>query len=146
MGAVCLEEGEVNPKIFSRRIAPLFFVAAALSVQPVGLFAQAGRGPATAQASAPIDLTGYWVSVVTEDWRYRMVTPAKGDYASVPLNDEGRKVADTWDPARDQASGNACKSYGAANIMRVPGRVHATWRDENTLQIEADAGTQMRLL
>jgi hypothetical protein len=86
------------------------------------------------------------VSVVTEDWRYRMVTPAKGDYASVPLNDEGRKVADAWDPARDQASGNACKSYGAANIMRVPGRVHATWRDENTLQIEADAGTQTRLL
>src|SRR6185436_2733290 len=90
--------------------------------------------------------TGYWVSVVTEDWRYRMVTPAKGDYASVPLNEEGRKVADTWDPAKDEASGNACKSYGAANIMRVPGRVHATWRDDKTLQIDADAGTQTRLL
>src|SRR6267143_1494882 len=146
MGAVCLEEVEVNPKIFSRRIAPLFFVAAALSVQPVGLFAQAGRGPATAQAGAPIDLTGYWVSVVTEDWRYRMVTPPKGDFASVPLNDEGRKVVEAWDPAKDVASGNECKAYGAAGIMRVPGRVHLTWQDDTTLKIETDAGQQTRLL
>ena len=36
-----------------------------------------------ARASAPIDLTGYWVAVVNEDWRYRMVTPAKGDYGGV---------------------------------------------------------------
>ena len=67
---------------------------------------------------------------MTEDWRYRMVTPAKGDYASVPLNAEGRRVADTWDPAKDEASGNACKSYGAPAIMRVPGRIHITWQDD----------------
>src|SRR6267143_772524 len=146
MGAVCLEEVEVNPKIFSRRIAPLFFVAAALSVQPVGLFAQAGRGPATAQAGAPIDLTGYWVSIVTEDWRYRMVTPKKGDFLSVPLNAEGRKVVQAWDPAKDVASGNECKAYGAAGIMRVPGRVHVTWQNDTTLKIETDAGQQTRLL
>jgi len=145
MGAVCLEEVEVNPKIFSRRIAPLFFVVAALSVQPVGLFAQAGRGPATAQAGAPIDLTGYWVSIVTEDWRYRMVTPAKGDYASVPINADGRKVADAWDPAKDEAAGDQCKSYGAPAVMRVPGRVHITWQDDNTMKVETDAGTQTRL-
>jgi hypothetical protein len=126
-------------------------VAAVCLAASVGIHAQRGRGgqppaPTAPRAAAPIDLTGYWVSVVTEDWRYRMVTPAKGDYASAPLNDEGRKAADAWDPARDEASGNACKSYGAANIMRVPGRVHVTWRDENTLQIEMDAGTQTRLL
>jgi len=50
--------------------------------------AQRGRGQAAAnvpaKASAPIDLTGYWVSLVTEDWRWRMVTPAKGDYPSIP--------------------------------------------------------------
>ena len=64
-----------------------------------------GRGgpPPTARAAAPVDLTGYWVSVVTEDWRFRMVTPPKGDYASVPLNAEGRRVADTWDPSKDGA-------------------------------------------
>jgi hypothetical protein len=93
-----------------------------------------------------MDLTGYWVSIVTEDWRYRMLTPAKGDYASVPLNAEGRKVADTWDPAKDEASGNQCKSYGAAALMRVPGRLHVSWADDNTLKIETDAGTQTRLL
>ena len=111
------------------------------------LFGQ-GRGGQTqsARGAAPVDLTGYWVSVVTEDWRYRMVTPAKGDYPSIPLNPEGRKVADAWDPAKDEAAGEQCKSYGAANIMRQPGRVHITWEDDASLRIDTDAGTQTRLL
>src|SRR5262249_46270663 len=82
-----------------------------------------GRGPAgpppTPKAAAPVDLTGYWVSIVTEDWRWRMVTPPKGDYASVPLSAEGRKVADAWDPAKDE--GEQCKAYGAPGLMRLPG-------------------------
>jgi len=122
---------------------------AALSIAPAGLYAQVaaqgGRGPATPQAAAPIDLTGYWVSVVTEDWRYRMVTPAKGDYGSVPMNAEARKAADAWDPAKDDSAGNQCKSYGAAAVMRVPGRVHITWQDDNTMKVELDAGTQTRV-
>src|ERR1700730_4377606 len=61
-----------------------------------------GQTPQTPQEEAPIDLTGWWVSVVIEDWRWRMVTPKKGDYASVPISDEGRKVADAWEPARDE--------------------------------------------
>ena len=130
----------MNPKMFSRRVAPLFFIAAALSVPVRREIAQPAGGPATAQASAPIDLTGYWVSIVTEDWRYRMVTPAKGDYASVPINADGRKVADTWDPAKDEAAGDQCKSYGAPAVMRVPGRVHITWQSANTA-VETDAGT-----
>jgi hypothetical protein len=101
--------------------------------------------PPTAKAAAPIDLTGYWVSVVTEDWRYRMVTPAKGDYASVPLSAEGRKAADAWDPAKDEAAGEQCKSYGAAAIMRVPGRIHVTWENDTTMRIDTDAGTQTRM-
>src|SRR3984957_13921618 len=97
-----------------------------------------GRGgpPATPKAAAPIDLTGYWVSIVTEDWRYRMMTPAKGDFPSIPLNPEGRKAAEAWDPAKDEAAGNQCKSYGAGGIMRVPGRLHITWQDDNTLKVE----------
>ena len=103
-------------------------------------------GPAPApKAGAPIDLTGYWVAVVTEDWRWRMVTPLKGDAASVPTNAAARPVIDAWDPARDEAAGLQCKSYGAAAIMRVPGRLHITWPDENTLKIETDAGQQTRL-
>ena len=85
------------------------------------------------------------MSVVTEDWRYRMVTPPKGDYQGVPMNAEARKVADAWDPAADEAAGKQCKSYGAAAIMRVPGRIRITWQDDDTLRLETDAGTQTRL-
>src|SRR5215471_18638671 len=99
----------------------------------------------TPKTMATVDLTGYWVSVVTEDWLYRMVTPAKGDYTSVPLNPQGKKVADAWDPARDEAVGDQCKAYGAAAIMRVPGRLHITWHDERTLKVETDSGMQVRL-
>src|SRR6267143_6732622 len=113
-------------------------VAAVLFLSRSSLYAQAGRGgvPPTPKAISPSDFTGYWVSVVTEDWLYRMVTPAKGDYTSVPLNAEGRKVADAWDPAKDEAEGNQCKAYGAPGIMRVPGRLHITWQDDDTLKIE----------
>jgi hypothetical protein len=123
-------------------------LAALLIVQPASLRAQFGppppQAPRSARQSAPADLTGYWVSIVTEDWRWRMVTPAKGDYASIPLNQTGRKTADAWDPDQDIAARNQCKSYGAAAIMRVPGRVHITWADDNTLKMETDAGTQTR--
>jgi hypothetical protein len=90
-------------------------------------------------------MTGYWVSVVTEDWKFRMVTPPKGNYAGVPLNAAGRKVADSWDPSKDEASGNACRAYGAAGLMRVPGRLHITWDNDTSLRIDTDAGTQTRL-
>jgi hypothetical protein len=116
---------------------------------PIVTGAQRGGEPPpvpVARTMAPIDLTGYWVSVVTEDWRYRMLTPPKGDYSSVPLNAAARRMADAWDPAKDETSGDACKSYGVGNIMRVPGRVHITWQDDDTLKVETDAGTQTRLL
>ena len=74
-----------------------------------------------------------------------MVTPKKGVYDSLTLNAEGRRVADTWDPARDEAAGEQCRSYGAPNIMRVPGRIHITWQDDETLKLEADAGQQTRV-
>ena len=97
------------------------------------------------RSSAPIEITGYWVAFVTEDWRFRMITPRKGDYQAVPMTQEARKVADAWDPAADEASGNQCKAYGAPAIMRVPARFHITWQDDNTLKIESDAGMQTRL-
>jgi hypothetical protein len=82
---------------------------------------------------------------VTEDWRYRMMTPAKGDYPNVPLNPAGRRVADAWDPAKDEAAGEQCKGYGAGNVMRNPERIHITWENDTTLKVEADNGTQTRL-
>ena len=115
----------------------VFFAGIVLIMSSLSAYAQ--------KAAATIDLTGYWVAVVSEDWRFRMVTPRKGDYQQVPLTDAARKVADVWDPAADEASGNQCKSYGAAAIMRVPARFHFTWQDDDTLKVESDAGMQTRL-
>jgi len=113
-------------------------------MMPSVLFAMILLQAQSPKAAAPIDLTGYWVSVVTQDWRWRMVTPAKGDYQSIPITVEAKKVGDAWDPAKDEAAGEQCKSYGAPALMAIPTRLHITWQDENTLKVETDAGTQTR--
>ncbi|MBI4263119.1 MAG: hypothetical protein HY657_01980 [Acidobacteria bacterium] len=107
-----------------------------------------GRGgpPPVPRAAAPVDFTGTWVSIVSEDWRWRMITPPKGDYANIPINAAAQKVADGWDPARDLAAGEQCRAYAAPAIMREPGRVRISWQDDYTLKIETDAGMQTRLV
>ena len=95
-----------------------------------------------AEQAAPIDLSGYWVSIVTEDWRWRMLTPPKGDYTSVPLNPAGIKVANMWNPSED----GSCKAYGMAGLMRMPTDLHITWTTPEILQIETDWGEQTRRL
>jgi hypothetical protein len=102
--------------------------------------------PLTSRQAAVIDVTGYWVSIVDEDWRWRMLTAPIGDVASIPVNAEGRRVAKQWDPAADQAAGAACKGYGAAGLMRLPLRLHIHWTDGQSLAIDTDAGQQQRLL
>jgi len=105
---------------------------------------QGGAPATTARDAAPLDLTGYWVSYVTENWRYRMVTPPKGEYRRIPVQPAALPIIDAWDPAADERAGTQCKSYGAGNIMSVPGRLHITWEDADTLRIDTDAGTQTR--
>jgi hypothetical protein len=102
--------------------------------------------PQSAREAAPVDLTGNWVSVVSEDWRWRMLTPLRGDFQSIPLNGEGRRVGLEWDPAADEAAGLECKAYGAPALMRIPGRVRIGWQDDQTLKVETDAGEQTRIL
>ena len=124
---------------------PLIIAAALGGV----VFAQGRGGQApqqTGRAGAIKDLTGYWVSVVAEHWHLRMMVPPKGDVTMLPVNAEARRITNMWDPAKDEAAGEACRSYGAPTIMRVPGRLHITWVDDNTLKIDTDAGTQTRLL
>jgi hypothetical protein len=124
-------------------VVSVFASAAALD-------AQRGRGagapPRTPRQAAPIDLTGYWVSPVIEDWKFRMVTPNKGVFGGVPLNNEGRKVGMSWDPAADEKAGEQCRAYGAGGIMRLPSRLHVTWQDDTNLKVEIDTGTQTRTL
>jgi hypothetical protein len=114
-----------------------------------GANAQAGAKSTpmqTAKEFAPIDLTGYWVSVVTQDWRFRMLAPPKGDFGDVPLNPEGRRVTNLWDPAKDEAAGEPCKSYGAPALLTLPERLHIQWENNNALRIDTDTGKQTRLL
>jgi hypothetical protein len=120
----------------------LVLVGRTLSAQQPAPAAQASRAPLTPRAAAPIDLAGYWVSVVTEEWLWRMTTPRKGDYTSIPLSEEGRKVADLWDPATD----GSCKAYGAAGLMRMPTRLTISWQSDDVLEVDTDAGQQTRLL
>lgn len=102
--------------------------------------------PTTPRSKAYIDITGYWVSVVTEDWVYRMLTASKGDAGSLPVNAEARKAAESWDPQADQAAGEACRVNGAVGNIRRPGRLHISWADDKTLKLDFSAGDQSRLI
>jgi len=117
----------------------------ALPFSGPGALAQQPEPPSPREI-APIDLTGQWVSIVTEDWRFRMMTPPKGEYSGITLTPAGRAIADAWDAARDEAEGNACKAYGVAAIMRMPGRIRVEWVDDSTLEIQTDSGSQTRRL
>ena len=126
-------------------IACSFAVVSAALLHAQGRGGQAPAGPPVApRAAAPYDITGYWVSLVTDDWRYRMLTPPKGNVDYLPVTAEGRRVTGTWDPAKDAAAGEQCKAYGAGGIMRLPARLHITWDDDTTLKMDVDAGTQTR--
>ena len=127
------------------RVVATGFLAGALFGTSV-LLAQQGPGPGpgqnTPRARATNDLTGNWVSVVTEEWRWRMVTPDKGDFTSIPVSDEGRRVAGLWEPSME----GSCKAYGAAGLMRMPTRLRISWDGDDVLKVETDAGQQTRLL
>ena len=132
--------------IFLIAVGPSWFTGAA-AAQQQGRGRGAGAQTTQQQAPrgiAPVDLTGTWVAVITEDWRWRMVTAPRGDYPGVPLNPAGEKAAQAWDPAKDIAAGEQCRAYGAAGVMRLPTRLRITWQDDTTLKLETDAGQQVR--
>src|SRR5262245_65547745 len=112
-----IEEVEVITKRNSAvltSIVVLCWAAVAVAQGPP----QQPQRPKTAREGTQADLVGYWVPLITEDWLYRVITPAKGDTTSVPLNPEGKKVANAWDLAKDEASGEQCKPFGAPGLMR----------------------------
>jgi hypothetical protein len=129
--------------VFSLGLAASAAFVAAAGAQPRR--AAPAAAPATPRAAAPFDITGHWVSLITDDWVYRMITPAKGDVSYVPLNAEGRRLAEAWDPARDEAAGEQCKGYSAPAIMRLPSRVEISWQDDSTLKLDIDTGMQTRV-
>jgi hypothetical protein len=133
-------------------VVGLFIAVLALALQVTPRVAAAQFGgpppppPGPARDVAPIDLTGQWVSIVTEDWRFRMVVPPKNDYPGLPLTAAARAAADAWDPQAELAAGNACKAYGVGGIMRMPTRLRIAWTNASTLEINTDAGRQTRVL
>jgi hypothetical protein len=131
----------------------LLWAVAAVCTAAVPVVAQQAQGappaPApqqTARQASPIDFTGTWASVVTEDWQWRFVTPIVGDYTGVPLNAVGDKLARTWNPDTDIKAGEQCRGFGAAAITRLPTRLQISWQDDNTLKLDFDLGTQSRLV
>lgn len=126
--------------------AGLYAMSLMLAAGTVHAQGRPPAAPANAKAAAPFDLTGHWVSLVTRDWRFRMVVPGRGEYSGVPLNLAGKQFADAWSPTADEAAGKQCGAYGAGSVMLIPGRLHVTWQDEETLKVETDAGMQTRLL
>jgi hypothetical protein len=127
--------------------------AAAVVAGSPALRAQQAQGapppavvPPSGRAGAPIDLTGTWASVVTEDWQWRFVTPIVGDYTGVPLNADGDRLARQWNPDADAKAGLQCKGFGAAAINRLPTRMQVSWVDDNTMKLDFDLGTQSRLV
>jgi hypothetical protein len=172
--------GVIGVAIVARRLKPALYMASAVAMCAltsaiIDAQGRGGRGgaaaaPPTARAQAPIDLTGYWTAVVTEDWHVRMLTAPKGDFgvgapgvienpgvgllgvgpnpaarSNIPYNVAGAQAAMKWDPARDEAEGDPCKAYGAPGIMRQPTHLRIAWQDDNTLKVDADYGTQTRL-
>ena len=101
--------------------------------------------PATARKTAPTDMTGYWVSQIVDEWRFR-VAPQKGDILYLPINAQARKIAEAWDPDKDLASGQQCRAYGAVGVMQRPGRMRITWESDTTLRMDFDSGMQTRLI
>ena len=100
----------------------------------------------TARQASPIDFTGTWASVVTEDWQWRFVTPIVGDYTGIPLNSVGDKTARAWNHDADLKAGEQCKAFGAAAINRLPTRLQVSWVDDSTMKLDWDLGTQSRLV
>lgn len=137
----------------SWRLRPSSLIAAALALAiPALVLAQppqGGRGGApAAQAAAPVDLTGYWVSIVTEDWIERM-SPESPPSGAVGAGRGGGRGGGGRGGGRGGTpitSSDPCVAYAAGGSMRVPTRLNITWVDGNTLKIDMDAGSQTRTL
>lgn len=120
-------------------------IASSVAFNALVVAQQPPQPKGTPRSVAPTDFTGYWAAVITEDWRFRMVTPPRGDVSSIPVNDAGQKAANAWDPQKDIAAGEQCKAFGAGGVMRMPIRLRVSWQDETTLKFETDNGEQVRL-
>lgn len=130
-----------RPKVAASGVTALVaaWFAVTAGAQPPG----SGATPSPRDA-ALFDMTGQWVAVVNEDWRWRMITPPVGDVASLPVNNRARSEAQAWDLERDRADGQLCRAFGAPGLIRQPTRIRVRWEGDETLVLDFDAGRQTR--
>ena len=127
-----------------RALASTLLAAGLAVVSSADAQRRGGGPPASGRDGALFDITGQWVAVVNEDWRWRMITPPVGDVSSIPVNARGRAEAAAWDLERDRAAGDLCKAFGAPGLIRQPTRIRIGWEDADTMTLEFDAGRQTR--
>ncbi len=130
------------------KLVALFGMAVLADTLRMADAAESPPPPPSAQAQTPegFSITGNWVSVVSQNWRFRMVVPGKGEYGGIPLNLASKQFADAWQMSEAEAAGKQCQAYGAPALMRIPQRLRIGWQDDNTLSVQTDAGMQTRLL
>lgn len=129
---------------FGSALAALPLLVCVAAMLPAGAQPPAAPDTRSPRERAPIDITGQWVAVINEDWRWRMLTPPVGDTASLPVNERGRAAAAAWDLERDRAEGNLCRAFAGPGLMRQPTRIRIAWEDDDTLRLDFDAGRQLR--
>ena len=88
--------------------------------------------------AAEADLSGFWGPRVHEDHKYRWEGPEHGEYDGLPLTAEAYAIADAWDPMEYYRPENQCSPMGITMILRIPGNVHISYEDENTLRIDSE--------
>lgn len=89
-------------------------------------------------AYAQVDLTGFWNGLLHEDQPERVPGPSIGDYLGLPLNDNARAFAETWDASRLTVPEHQCRAHATPYIYRGPLLLRiAEQRDPQTQELVA---------
>lgn len=88
--------------------------------------------PASAQTTAyPNDISGTWQTLFHEDNPERGTGPALGEYQGIPINDDARARAMTWDASIQGLPEWRCRPHNPDYAMRSPqdAQIWAVWDD-----------------
>lgn len=75
-----------------------------------------GSVPATAQ----VEMAGSWNGLMHEDQPERAPGPSLGDYLGLPINDNARAFAESWDASRLTVPEHQCRAHAVPYIYRGP--------------------------
>ena len=89
-------------------------------------------------ASAQADFSGVWQPRYHEDQPERIPGPELRDYAGLPINENARQFADSWDPSRITLPEEQCRVHVSPYIYRGPMNLQV-WeeRDPKTRELIA---------